>query len=476
MTSNLALKIAFLLLIIDVANASFRESTSVEGLGRRERFLESLQNNDDINGNNNDDSNNDDKYGIENGGISGNGTSTKTDNATHIIQSNEPDASAMVEMVELLGFVVLLNNSTFQDLASAFEELLTQQLKREFDYLISIDLQLETQTISGRTRQSELVFSGFAAFNTTMSDQLVRDAQIRALQDSEAVRQVTPDLISIKMSNPAPVASPTASPTTSPTVSPNNLSLIIISFAGAAVALLFAAFFGYRCFCRSPAPSRAPVPHINGRGNQHPPPSPRRIHVNQQPVLVQEMAPTEIVLRPNSSNVNDVYSLDGLSTSAADLEKGDDMTEVYLMKRFQESQREHPALPSGPVDTDETFDDTDTGGFSYEFVGCKGTEWVDDIVAAGETGNGDGADGRTVSATVYDYENVSVYYERSLGRPFDESTMGDDAPTRAVHIMNQHDEQEFVRDGEFEVKPTSTCEDQVFEDPELPSTATSVEV
>ena len=472
MARFLALKIVLGLLINIAHESCWAGGTStVEGVERQGRFLQPSQNNDDVNGNISDD-----VYGNENGtgysdptppSAAPTASAHAHGSTTQLSLSSEPNSS-MVVLVELLGFVVLVNNSTFQDLASNFVELLTGRLTKEFDSLVSVDLQLETQTISGRTLQSELVFSGFATFNATVSDQLVLDAETRALQDTEAVRQIVPDLISISISNPAPVASPPA-----PT---NNLGLIIIVVVGVVAALLVIIFFGYRYFRLGPKPSHSTSPHTKGEGDQHQPTSRWRKR-NQDPVLAQEMAPPENFLRTHSSNVNDAYSLDGISTSAADLEAGVDMTEVYLIQRFQEN-RQRAAMPSGPVDTDQTFDDTDTG-FSFDLVGTKGLEYDDDVMCS--TGAGAvvevGADGKAGSATVYDFETMPAYDEPSLGRPFDESTLGDDALSWKVQTKGQQEKDEIVEDDARCVrKEASACEELGVWEPEPLATATSVEV
>jgi hypothetical protein len=429
-----------------------------------------MMNNDDINGNKNDDiteNNNDDTTGNNNDDIAGNNNDDTTENNTDDMSGNKdggndvslppaavpqasqqttpakatlqspspaPNSPAMVVVVDLLGFVVVVDNSTFQDLASTFEELLTDELKEEFYSLVSVDLQMETQIISGKTRQSQLAFSGIATFDSTVSDQLIRDAQTLVLQDSEAVRKVAPDVITVTMSAPLPETYSSTAETTSSAPSQNNSALIAILVVGVVVVLGVAAFFGYRYLCLTPGPSRSPPRRIKGHSMRHSPMAmTTRRKEFQEPALQKEMAPPEQFLRSSSLNINDEYSLDGISTSAADSEAGGgvDATEAYLANRLQEKERQRAALSSGQKRESGSFDDTDAG-FSYDNVGRKGMESEDDdddVYTAGaepsagvELGMERNADG------TLDYvdESTLAYDEFSLDRPFDESTLPDD--------------------------------------------------
>ncbi|KAI2496126.1 hypothetical protein MHU86_18403 [Fragilaria crotonensis] len=471
MTTRLALQL-MLVLLANIAHANYRVDAHVAGLGRpRGRLLQpTSRNNDDVNGNTNDDMNgntNDDRNGNNNDDINRNSNDDMNGNdlsqppsaaplasqhtspvkATLQSQSPAPNSTAMVVVVDLLGFVVLVDNSTFQDLASAFEELLTDGLKKDFDSLISVDLRLETQMISGKTRQSQLVFSGTATFDSAVSDQRIRDAQTLVLQDSEAVRQVAPDVITVTMSNPVPEKSSTSTASQN-----NNSALIAILVVGVVVALGVATFFGYRYFCLSPGLSRSPLRRSKGHGTRHLPivtmPRPKYF---QEPVLQQEMAPPEQVLRSNSIITNDEYSLDGISTTAADSEAGGgvDTTEAYLAKRLQEKERQLAALSSGQKKDSESFDDTDAG-FTYDNIGRKSIvesedDDDDDVYTAGAERSADleaGTERNAAYAADHVDQFESAFDEFSLDRPFDESTLpGDDEQ------VSNHNEK-FVDEGD----------------------------
>lgn len=295
-----------------------------------------------------------------------------------------PDSASPV-VVNLVPFVVSAESTASQgDVTASLDLFLTEELKSDFDSLISVDLVLQTRTqVSGRRALlDELTYTGTASFDSDVSDQAVRDAQTAVLQDSAAVQEAVPSVTSIQIAADDNTATSAPAPS-----SGTSMGLTIGVSIVAAVAVIVAAYFAYRYYSTPPPPPPPPLASKDASKR-----APRSSSVPKSPYASDDagsQSASGYYTGDGHSVEIDDYSLDGFSAQGS--EAGLDKTELYLLQRYkakkerdyQQSLMANPNQPPSDYyfnnnNHDDDGDQSDAG-FSYEQVGRKGEESDDDL-------------------------------------------------------------------------------------------------
>ena len=265
-------------------------------------------------------------------------------------------------------------------MTASLEELLTKQLKKEFDSFISVDLVMQArQGGSGqRALSAELDYTGTASFDSEVDDQAVRDAQLLVLGDSAAVQSAAPSVTSIQIAENAVAANTPSTAPSTPTEQSNVLTIVVSVCASVAVVL--ALYFAYRYFSTPPPP---PPKDASKKKSSS---TPKEAYEADDGAS-QSMS-GHYVSGGRSVEIDD-YSLDGFSATGS--EAGLDKTELFLLQRYKakklrEQQQAAMANPNQPAasrysnnnNCDVSCDGSDAG-FSYDHVGWKGAESDDDL-------------------------------------------------------------------------------------------------
>ena len=293
-------------------------------------------------------------------------------NAPPSVPTLEPAPSNVTDWdfpftVELVDFVVSMSNLTYSEtLPKYLSRLLNVKLEKQFETFLSAIIQLVSQSVS-RESEFDLFFSGYAMFNSSISESEVQTAQARILLDPEYFRVHLPNVISVAIL-PAPgqdlpdSASVAAVPsvTEEPSESPPKVGALIGVILASLIVLAMAIFVG-RSFYRSrqrlakckeeksiertlpesPASSKA---QMDNEG------SPSVISfcryaegdecsLSGVSVLYSEAGFENSRHAELSPTPPDDKSVDG--ASIADSEAGLDSTQLYLKRRQKEKQRQH---------------------------------------------------------------------------------------------------------------------------------------
>ena len=343
-----------------------------------------------------------------------------------------PPSTGSVVM-NLLQFVVSVNTDDQEPSSSssssnsnnnvtiALDDLLTKGLQTEFSSLVSVDLQLNSQTFaegsstsSGSSgtaqqpqthqRQELLAYSGTATFAlestaVTINQQDVQDTAAVILQDTETVTLLAPRVTSITVSNNV---SNTQPPPSSVTSSTNYSGLLILLGVGSGLTFTIAIYLGYRYYRNKTKTSNTQRPPWGcagtdsssqrgcGGGSRRAMLRSRRCiqertHTNELP------PPLEQVLSNSSTRSGryqdggtdadagqhqhcelDDFSLEGLSSTNSDAseEVASNDTQIYLAKRRKEKRKQQNSNTKKVQDSGEEDGGSDTD-FSYDYIGTK---------------------------------------------------------------------------------------------------------
>ena len=290
--------------------------------------------------------------------------------------------------MDLLDFVVSVDDSTSEDLTSTLAEHLTNELKKEFDSLLSVELSLQ-QKPSRRALLEDLAYSGTAIFEGVVSENDVHEAQKRALLDLETLQQAAPSVSSVSIQADEGNETPNTAPAAQLPADNDGTSvgLIVAVTIVAGLVLAAALYMSYRYY-NTPPP---PPPFEEHEVEQH-----RKSF--QEPSLQREMSPPrpDDYSKTSSRHIDmDDYSLQGESEAESDA--GKNHTQLYLAKRHKDRQQQQQA-PSEPGSLSGSELD-----FSYDMVGNKGGLESDDDVYTSDFGQSIevGMDGNAASVTGY---------------------------------------------------------------------------